>query len=71
MVSKSDYTPEEVQACKAVLVEFIHIFGEIKDEMVIIGGWTPTLLLPESGVSMHSLPRAGFNARFWWPGFAE
>jgi hypothetical protein len=48
MVSKSDYAPEEVQACKKVLVELIHIFGEIKDEMVIIGGWTPALLFPQS-----------------------
>ncbi len=48
MVSKSDYTPDEVQACKKVLVELIHIFGEIKDEMVIIGGWTPALLFPQS-----------------------
>ncbi len=50
MVSKSDYTPEEVQACKKVLVEIIHIFGEIKDEMVIIGGWTPALLFPQSAI---------------------
>lgn len=48
MVSKSDYTPEEVQACKSVLVELIHIFGEIKDGVVIIGGWTPALLLPQT-----------------------
>ena len=48
MVSKSDYAPEEVKACKSVLVELIHLFGEIKDEMVIIGGWTPTLLFPNS-----------------------
>ncbi len=48
MVSKSDYAPQEVQACKKVLVELIHIFGEIKDEMVIIGGWTPALLFPQS-----------------------
>jgi hypothetical protein len=48
MVSKRDYAPEEVQACRKVLVELIHIFGEIKDEMVIIGGWTPALLFPQS-----------------------
>ncbi|MEK6698597.1 MAG: hypothetical protein AABZ10_06070 [Nitrospirota bacterium] len=48
MASKSDYAPEEVKACKSVLVELIHLFGEIKDEMVIIGGWTPALLFPQS-----------------------
>jgi hypothetical protein len=48
MVSKSDYAPEEVQACKSVLVELIHLFGEIKNELVIIGGWAPALLIPQS-----------------------
>jgi len=46
MVSKSQYGEREVNACKAVLIELVHLMGEIKDEMVIIGGWTPTLLLP-------------------------
>ncbi len=48
MVSKSQYGEREVNACKAVLLELIHILGEIKDEMVIIGGWTPTFILPRS-----------------------
>ena len=48
MVSKSQYGEREVKACKAVLLEIVHLLGEIKDEMVIIGGWTPTFLLPQS-----------------------
>ncbi len=48
MVSKSQYGEREVKACKAVLLELVHLLGEIKDEMVIIGGWTPTFLLPQS-----------------------
>ena len=48
MVSKSQYGEEEVKACKAVLLELVHLLGEIKDEMVIIGGWAPTFLLPQS-----------------------
>ena len=48
MVSKSQYGEIEVNACKAVLLELVHLFGEIKDEMVIIGGWVPTFLLPQS-----------------------
>lgn len=47
---KSDYAPDEVKACRKVLVELIHIFGEIKDEMVIIGGWTPSLLIPQTEI---------------------
>ncbi len=46
MVSKSQYGEREVKACKSVLLELVHLFGEIKDEMVIIGGWVPTFLFP-------------------------
>lgn len=48
MVSKSQYGDKEVKACKAVLLELVHLLGEIKDEMVIIGGWAPTFLFPHS-----------------------
>lgn len=48
MVSKSQYSDKEVNACKSVLLELVHLLGEFKDEMVIIGGWAPTFLLPGS-----------------------
>ena len=48
MVSKGDYTDKDVTACKAVLLEIIHLFGEIKDEIVVIGGWVPSFLFPAS-----------------------
>ena len=48
MVSRSQYGEREVNACKAVLLELVHLLGEIKEEMVIIGGWTPTFILPGS-----------------------
>lgn len=48
MVSKSQYSGKEVNACKSVLIELVHLLGELKDEMVIIGGWTPTFLFPVS-----------------------
>jgi hypothetical protein len=48
MVSHDNYSPAQVEACKAVLIEVIHIMGEFKDEMAVIGGWVPALLLPES-----------------------
>lgn len=53
MVNKSQYGEKEVNACKTVLVEIIHLFGEFKDDIVIIGGWTPSLLLPESQEHPH------------------
>ncbi len=48
MVGKSQYGDKEVKACKSVLLELVHLLGEIKDEMVIIGGWAPTFLFPQS-----------------------
>lgn len=48
MVSKSQYGDKEVRACKAVLLELVHLLGEIKNRIVIIGGWTPTFLFPQS-----------------------
>jgi hypothetical protein len=48
MVSKSHYGEREVEACKAVILELVHLLGEFKDEAVIIGGWTPSFLLPQS-----------------------
>src|SRR3990167_5871151 len=48
MVSISQYGEREVKACKSVLLELVHLLGEIKDEMVIIGGWAPTFPLPQS-----------------------
>lgn len=48
MVNSSQYGKREVNACKSVLIELIHLLGAFKDDMVLIGGWTPTLLLPQS-----------------------
>jgi hypothetical protein len=48
MVSRSDYGIKEVNACKSVLLELVHLLMEFKDHMVIIGGWIPTFLFPQS-----------------------
>ncbi len=46
MISKSNYGYNEVNACKSVLLELAHLLGEIKDDMVVIGGWVPSFLFP-------------------------
>jgi hypothetical protein len=46
--SASDYPPDAVEAAKSVLVELVHILGEYRDDMVVVGGWVPPLLIPES-----------------------
>lgn len=48
VVSRADYGPDEVVAARSVLVELVHLLGEYRDEIVIVGGWVPLLLLPES-----------------------
>jgi hypothetical protein len=49
VVSKRDYTAEAVEAARSVLIELVHLLGEYRDHMVLIGGWVPQLLLPQSG----------------------
>jgi hypothetical protein len=44
----SDYPPDAVEAAKSVLVELVHILGEYRDDMVVVGGWVPPLLMPDS-----------------------
>jgi hypothetical protein len=53
MVTKSDYKEEEVQICFSVLLELMTILGEFRDNIVIIGGNVPPLLLPEAKEKYH------------------
>jgi hypothetical protein len=48
MVTKHDFEEREVKAANSVLVELIHILGEYKDAIVIVGGSVPPLLFPDS-----------------------
>jgi hypothetical protein len=49
MVSKKDYSKEAVEAARSVMIELVHLLGEYRDHMVVIGGWVPQLLLPQTG----------------------
>ncbi len=46
MVTRRDYSKEAVEAARSVMVELIHLLGEYRDEIVLIGGWVPDLLFP-------------------------
>ena len=48
MVTRADYGHREVEASKSVLVELIHLLGEFKDSIVIVGGSVPPLLFPKA-----------------------
>ncbi|MHB8911028.1 MAG: hypothetical protein ACYDAA_19305 [Syntrophales bacterium] len=45
MVTRRDYTSEAVAAAKSVLIELVHLLGQYRDEVVLVGGWVPELLL--------------------------
>lgn len=56
MVTRRDYTAEGVEAAPSVLIELVHLLGEYKDDIVLIGGWIPEVLLPHySGPHVGSM----------------
>lgn len=46
MATRRDYTAEGVEAAHSVLIELVHLLGEYKDDIVLIGGWVPEVSLP-------------------------
>lgn len=46
MVNRTDYNQEAVEAAHSVLIELMHLLGEYRDHMVLIGGWVPHFLFP-------------------------
>ena len=56
MVTRRDYTAEGVEASRSVLIELVHLLGEYKDDIVLIGGWIPEVLLPLSDLLQAILP---------------
>ncbi len=49
MVSRRDYAQDAVEAARSVLIELIHLLGEYRDSIVVIGGWVPQFLWSSSG----------------------
>ena len=46
MVTRRDYTVDKVEAAKAVMIELTHLLGAYRENIVLIGGWVPELLIP-------------------------
>jgi hypothetical protein len=42
-----DYSENQVEAAKSVLLELVRLLGEYRDDIVVVGGWVPELLLPD------------------------
>jgi hypothetical protein len=36
-----------VEVARSVLIELMHLLGEYRNDIVLIGGWVPELLLPQ------------------------
>jgi len=49
MVTKLDYSAQEVNVCLSVMVELLTILGEYRNNMVLVGEWVPYFLLIEKG----------------------
>ena len=47
MVTKSDYDAMQVEAARSVMLELVHLLGEYRDDIVVVGGWVPALLIPQ------------------------
>lgn len=47
--SRGDYTADAVAAARSVMLELVRLLGEYRDDMVVIGGWVPDLLLQVIG----------------------
>lgn len=47
-LKRIDYTERAVRAAHSVLLELGHILGQYRDDIVVIGGWVPELLIPHS-----------------------
>jgi len=46
-VTYRDYSEDQVAAAKSVLLELAHLLGEYRNDIVVVGGWVPLLLLPQ------------------------
>ena len=45
MVTQRDYTTGAVNAARSVLIEVVHLLAEYWENIVLIGGWVPEILL--------------------------
>ncbi|HQZ28071.1 MAG TPA: nucleotidyl transferase AbiEii/AbiGii toxin family protein [Verrucomicrobiales bacterium] len=45
--SLNDYDHAEVQAARSVMLELVRILGEYREMIVLVGGWIPSLILPQ------------------------
>ncbi|HZT40866.1 MAG TPA: hypothetical protein VFA07_01690 [Chthonomonadaceae bacterium] len=47
---RTDYAAEAVEAARSVLLELARVLGEYREDIVVVGGWVPGLLLPQDPI---------------------
>ncbi len=47
-VTHRDYSADLVEAARSVLLELVGLLGEYRDDIVVVGGWVPQLILPQT-----------------------
>jgi len=47
VVTRRDYNELQVQAARSVLIELMHVLGEYRKDIVLVGGWVPQFLCPD------------------------
>jgi len=45
---RTDYTADAVEAARSVMLELSRVLGEYQNDMVIVGGWVPELLIEKA-----------------------
>jgi hypothetical protein len=45
---ETEYGASEVNAARSVIIELIHILGEYREHLVLVGGWIPGLLIEDA-----------------------
>ncbi len=49
MAENHPYDPNDVAACRSVLVEALTVLGKYRDRIAVVGGWVPELAIPGQG----------------------
>jgi Nucleotidyl transferase AbiEii toxin, Type IV TA system len=47
-VTHTDYSADLVEAARSVLLELVRLLGAYRDDIVVVGGWVPQLILPQT-----------------------
>jgi hypothetical protein len=49
MAKDHQHKPNDVAACRSVLIEALTVLGKYRDRIAVVGGWVPELTIPEQG----------------------